>query len=164
MNENKVPSNESTFWITKALQLPTKIKLNISDVYSSSSSIELLEFTDDEGITVTQMEESNIKIITTGAYLLIQIIGDKNNSSKYKYIGIAQGDVEEDGDIKVMFLRWIDDSGINFQVKENDVSYIKFDEVLGILKNPSLKWKVTEYFISLTQLLMHMKNKFLRNE
>ena len=49
------------------IKLPTKIKLNISDMYSSSSSIESLEFTDDEGITVRQMEEPNIKNITTGA-------------------------------------------------------------------------------------------------
>ena len=146
MNENKVPSNESTFWITKALQLPTKIKLNISDVYSSSSSIELLEFTDDEDITVRQMEEPNIKNITTGAYLLIQIVGGKKNSFKYKYIGTPQSDVEEDGDIKVMFLRSIDGIGRNFQVKENDVSCIKFDEVLGILKNPSLKMKGNRIF------------------
>ena len=75
-----------------------------------------------------------------------QIVGGKNNSSKYKYIGIAQSDVEEDGAIKVMFLKSIDDSGINFQVKENDVSYIKFDEVLGILKNPSLKMKGNRVF------------------
>ena len=115
-------------------------------MYSLSSRIESLEFIDDEGITFRQMEEPIIKIITTGAYLLIQIVGGKNNSSKYKYIGIVQSDVEEDGDIKVMFLRSIDDSGRNFQVKENDVSYIKFDEVLGILKNASLKMKGNRIF------------------
>lgn len=54
--------------------------------------------------------------------------------------------MEEDGEIKVMFLRSTDDSGKNFQVKENDISYIRFDEVLGILKNPSLKMKGNRIF------------------
>ena len=59
----------------------------------------------------------------------------------YKYVGMAQRAVKEDGEIKIMFLRSIDDSGKNFQVKEDDVTLVKLDEALDILKIPSLKRK-----------------------
>lgn len=52
----------------------------------------------------------------------------------------------EDIEVKVLFLRSIDDSSRNFQVKENNISYIRFDEVFDILKNPSLKTKKTWYY------------------
>ena len=74
------------------------------------------------------------------------MLKEKKNSSKYKYTEIEQSDVEEDGNIKVVFLRSIDDSERNFQVKENEVSCIKFDEVLDIIKNRSLKMKGNRIF------------------
>ncbi|XP_042907124.1 uncharacterized protein [Parasteatoda tepidariorum] len=126
-------------------------KLNVFDIYSSSSNDSILTDEDNlyslkESNLKHQTREPNCKNITAGTYLLIQILGGKKNKSKYKYVGIAQGDVEDDGDIKVMFLKTIDDSGKNFQVKENGASYIQFDSVLGILKNPNLKMKGNRIF------------------
>ena len=52
-----------------------------------------------------------------------------------------------------MFLRSIDDSDRKFQVKEDYVSYVHFDEVMGIFAKPSLKSKGNVFCYQFVQLV-----------
>lgn len=78
------------------------------------------------------------KEITNGAYLLIKVAGEKKTS--YKYVGIAQSGVEDEY-LKVLFLHSIDSTKKNFKVQDDDISYIKTDEIITILPNPCLLMK-----------------------
>lgn len=73
-----------------------------------------------------------------GTFLLIQVLG---KSITYRYVCIAQTRVDEDGYIKVMFLRSNDSTSANFRIKENDISYIQKEAVIKILENANIKLK-----------------------
>lgn len=66
-------------------------------------------------------------------------MGKKN---VFQYVVISQSGVEEDGEIKVMFLRKKNTEKTAFTPDENDISYIPFDHVIQILPNATMRSKM----------------------
>lgn len=108
----------------------TQKKLIYKEVYTPSSS------EDESEKENTDIENKNG--IMNGTFLLIQVLG---KSITYRYVCIAQTCVDEDGYIKVMFLRSNDSTSANFRIEENDISYIQKEAVIKILENANIKLK-----------------------
>lgn len=86
-------------------------------------------------------EEQDLQFITEkniqpGAYILGNFPGGKRGTTMYRYVCIVQS-VEAD-DVKVMGMRSTDSSKRTFIVKEQDISFIKKAQVLGVLPAPTM--------------------------
>lgn len=113
-------------------QLSSKVKF--SDVYSDS---------DDEPSESCCSKSNNL--VKNGVYVLVSVSsqqGTKKQSIKsYRYVAVCQSDFDEDdGEIKVAFLKLCDqEKGAVFKFDdENDVSYIKENQILEVLPEPEL--------------------------
>ena len=81
------------------------------------------------------IEKENIHVskIKQGVCVLVQISSLKQN---YIYLGKALSEVEEDGEVKIMFFKSIDNTATKFKLVESDLSYIPFDNLLAIVPEP----------------------------
>lgn len=133
-------------------------------VYGSSSS-------DDEDLATVsarlRYEQNNIKsgagssishyldkdnvhpnLIYPGTFLLIDVPTQKNN--KYRYAAMADTTVEEDGEVKVTFLKSQGPDAKTFAVNHKDVSYVSYEQIVKILPKPRLKIKGTSRYYCFT--------------
>lgn len=85
-----------------------------------------------------EMERPSDENIQTGKYLLVQFRGGKRNAVNYRYVCCVQSGLDTDEELKVMGLRSVDSTKRNFTVNESDVSYIKYDQILGALPDPDI--------------------------
>lgn len=121
-------------------------------VYSSSSS-------DDEGLKILShqlrghenandvstscgLNKGNLhpSLIFPGTFLLINVPFKKNNVM-YRYVAIADTTVDEDGEVKVTFLRCLRNAANMFRIDGKDVSYIAYEQIIKILPKPQLQKK-----------------------
>lgn len=110
------------------------IKTRYSDIYSSTSS----EVSSDEDqIVGKEVTESNIKV---GTYMLVKFKAAGRRNSVYRYAVVAQNDIEEDGEVKVMTLSAINNERKIYKTVDDDISYIHFDQILKILPEPMFKF------------------------
>lgn len=71
---------------------------------------------------------------------------------RYAYAAIAQADLEEDGEIKVMFLRVCKLEGKQaFKADPQDISYINFHDILEVLPSPAVCSRRDEIFYIYTK-------------
>lgn len=54
----------------------------------------------------------------------------------YRYVGIAETCVDEEGEIKVTFLKSIRNNARDFKVDYKDISYVTYEQVLKIIPKP----------------------------
>lgn len=132
-----------------------KVPLRTSDVFSDSSS-------EDEYSTTTTTA-TNVSCITPVSYDALQIgifvvvnfaLGNKKEKSK-NYIGVVQSNVDEEREVKVMFLKMCDNNKYLYCCDENDVSYICYDQIIGILPVPSLLVKGDRVFYKFDQEVLN---------
>lgn len=84
----------------------------------------------------TAIHPRNIPI---GTYLLIKIMCGK--SKQYNYVGITESEFD-DSEVKVTFLRCVDETKCVFRLDQNDVSFVDFKDIIKILDDiPSIKMK-----------------------
>lgn len=113
-------------------------KLKISDVYSSDSDSNTTSMDEECELKV---DESIQKVlpdnIKAGKYMLAAFKTDGAICNfKYKYVVVAQEEMDDDGEVKVMCLKTIKDCGKLFRADENDISYIRFEQIIKILPEP----------------------------
>lgn len=122
--------------ITNAVE--NKVKLNVDEIYDSD---------DDELPLCSLKAKAEKKAVKTGKYILVSLKSDKkHNSNNYKYVAVCQADFE-DNEIKVAFLKLCDSKTKDlFKLEENDLSYIKEDQILQILPEPKLVLKGCRVF------------------
>lgn len=112
--------------------------LKVSEVYSSDSSDFNDISTDEESVDnpVQEVLSSNIK---AGKYMLAEFKTNRSTHNiKYKYVVVAQEDMDED-EVQVMCLKTIKDCGKFFRADEDDVSYIHLEQIVKILPEPKCK-------------------------
>ena len=80
-----------------------------------------------------------VDLIKPGTFLLVEFTSDRKKHIKYRYAAIAQSTVEEDGDVKVMCMKCVRDTGKTFKVDERDVSYVLFESIISVLPQPQIK-------------------------
>ncbi|KAL3274961.1 hypothetical protein HHI36_019737 [Cryptolaemus montrouzieri] len=76
----------------------------------------------------------------TGQYLLVKLettMGRKQ--SVFKYLVVSQSCVDDDDEIRVMFLKSLDKTKKTYRIDENDVSFSKKFQILDILPEPTMK-------------------------
>ncbi|CAG4983415.1 unnamed protein product [Parnassius apollo] len=101
-------------------------------VYGSSSD------SDDK----SQIDKENRKSMAVDdkfRFQNVHIEEDQVASTSYDKISQqALSSIEEDGEIKVMFLRVVSNDAKKFRVDEKDISYVNYEDVISILPVPSL--------------------------
>nr|CAI5836576.1 unnamed protein product [Callosobruchus analis] len=78
--------------------------------------------------------------ISEGVHVLVKLSGGKNRY--YTYLGKALSSVEEDGDVKIMFFKSVDDSGKLFKLVSGDISYEPYEIIVKIAIEPTKKKEV----------------------
>ena len=84
--------------------------------------------------------------IIKGTYILVEFVSEKKRKTKYYYIAVAQDDLEDDGEVKVMFLKACDNTLTIFKLDDNDVAYISFEQIQKILPMPTVIQKGDRLF------------------
>ncbi|CAH0553265.1 unnamed protein product [Brassicogethes aeneus] len=113
-------------------------KVRYEDVYSDD--------TDDEPCC-----SKPPSLVKTGSYVLVAFTKNKikkDTNNNYRYVGVCQSDIDNDGEVTVTFLKLIDDQKNlqTFKLDENDKSYILQDQILEVLPEPSLLLKGNRVF------------------
>lgn len=81
--------------------------------------------------------------ISAGTFVLVKMKSDK---SEYRYVGVCQNRVDEEGEVKIMFMRVGDESCKTFKMDEDDVSYVQYEDIICILGSPTIKMKGVRLF------------------
>ncbi|CAG9783815.1 unnamed protein product [Diatraea saccharalis] len=119
-------------------------------VYSTPSS------SDDEFLaSYSQPSVSNIKErqlikkenihptkISDGVHVLVKVSSVKDKH--YTYLRVAKSEVDEEGDVKIMFHKTVDKTGKRFKAVDTDISYEPYDNILEIVPNPKIVVKDDE--------------------
>lgn len=86
-----------------------------------------------------------------GDFLLVKVYTTKGKSF-HTYACIAQSDIEEDGEIKVVFLKCVKGGKI-FVIDEKDVSYVAHEDIIKKLDFPDIQRKRgVDYYIFLNNI------------
>lgn len=135
-------------------------KLKFSDVYTDSeqeeSSCQIVKALSDNIIDVPSFNivedpgpstSSGLKV-KHGTFLLVQIETKAKVKKIYKYVAVAQGEIE-DAEVKVMFLKSASGQDSNlFVMDDEDVAYISYIQILEILPEPDIKVMGNRIFYS----------------
>lgn len=141
-----------------------KTKSVYSDIYSSSDSevnepVEYID-TEDEEIDLDEMicstdPEANLPIlqqpcpgnIRKGIYILVKLVGGERKKTTYQYVAVCQTDLEDDdGEVKVMYLNVAGENATLFKTNESDISYIDYNQIIGVLPSRNIKLKGNRVF------------------
>nr|XP_053604393.1 uncharacterized protein LOC128671702 [Plodia interpunctella] len=79
------------------------------------------------------------KLPIKGDFLLVKV-HDTKRKSYHTYACIAQDDIEDDGEIRVTFLKCVK-GGKLFVINENDISYVAYEDIVRKLPMPELQCK-----------------------
>ncbi|GBM33673.1 hypothetical protein AVEN_203708-1 [Araneus ventricosus] len=84
--------------------------------------------------------------VRPGAYVLVNVFGDKRSKGHYRYVGVCHQYDAEDGELKVTYFRATDENCQLFRYMEEDISYVDFDQIISILPNPNIVIKGNRVF------------------
>lgn len=126
--------------------LHTKRRLVYSEVYSSTESSESdCEQTveDNPQVPTYKITRSDVK---SGVFVLVEVCcvrpaGNKKPKlqKKFTYVGVCQDEVDDEGDVKIMFLKSTSQDGKTFKDSGEDISFVKFEQITCKLPVPDLK-------------------------
>lgn len=109
------------------------------EIYSSSDESDAecdIQKTGPQNLEVEVPSTSGKKQgISKGQYMLVEVF-TKDKKKKYYYVAVAQDDMEEDGEVRVMFLKALDSSKKKFYPDERDVSYVEYEQIKEVLEDP----------------------------
>lgn len=84
----------------------------------------------------THLDDIHPRNIEDSIHVLVKVKSERN--IQYTYAGVAKTNVDEEGDVLVMFLKTVDDSGRLFKLVENDLSDVPYEDLIKILPNPKV--------------------------
>lgn len=106
-------------------------RFRYSDVYTDS---------EEDQFDILAKPSGSRNEIKAGQFVLIELVSVKNK--RQKYVGISQTCIDQDYNIKVMYMTTVSGQTNNEQLFkiENSKSYIvTFKEICGVLKYPEIK-------------------------
>ncbi|CAG9818887.1 unnamed protein product [Phaedon cochleariae] len=121
--------------LIKNVQCSKQHNQRYDDIYNSS---------DDEPLSSLVPKSCSSKpasMIQTGSFVLVEIENEKrrmNSAIKYNYVGVCQTEIEEDGEVKVLFLKICDQHNQLFKMDDNDISHVTSEQILSVLPEPKL--------------------------
>ncbi|CAG5051670.1 unnamed protein product [Parnassius apollo] len=120
-------------------------KFDLSGLYVSRQNDNLPTYDlpggGDEQQPSTSGQQNNLP--GRGDYLLVKVYGAKGKS--YSYCCVAQSDIEDDGEIKVTFLKAVK-RGKLFILNQKDISYVAYEDIIRKLPNPDVEYKRGEVY------------------
>ncbi|CAF4937685.1 unnamed protein product [Pieris macdunnoughi] len=82
--------------------------------------------------------------VKNGDFVLVEY---NINNKKYRYAGVCSSDFdEEEGEIRVTFLKISNEDATFFRINDNDVSDVKWEQILTILPVPNIRMKGNRVF------------------
>ncbi|CAG9790675.1 unnamed protein product [Diatraea saccharalis] len=119
--------------ITKQLQELTNRRQNIySKIYNSESD---KSYSSDKEPSASY--DINAKI-GRGDFLLVKLYVDASKTKSYTYACKTLTEIEDDGEIQVMFLRVVDENAKRFRLDKKDISYVNHENIVKKLPVPAL--------------------------
>lgn len=74
--------------------------------------------------------------IIGGSFIIVNVKNKKNLS--YRYVAVCSTALEDNGEVEVTFLKRAGDQHNTFKIDENDVSYVHYTDIIGVLTPPNL--------------------------
>lgn len=138
--------------ISNIVAAPRKTYYNT--VYSSSSSSDDLPLASLNQPSVSnikemqQIEKENVHPtkIYDGVHVLVKVSSVKNKH--YTYLGVAKSEVDDEGDVKIMFYKTLDNTGKRFKAIETNISYEPYENIVEIVPNPKTVVKGKRVFFN----------------
>jgi len=109
-------------------------KLRYEDVYSDSEDEDSLPPVEH----FPQYSNYEVKDIKPNCWVLVKIESEGRRSIPFRYVGICQSEVDEEGEILVMFAKKCGNN-MKFTINEKDEKFIKKEQVLTVLGQPDMK-------------------------
>lgn len=142
---NKNPNQKSK--LKRQKNIPRK------RIYSSSSASELSVDFDEEFYTETDktqehvfLEETSVNKMREGVHVLVEFVGGSKKKKRNTHMLQIQNQMDEEGEIKIMCLKANDDKRTVYKIDENDISYVKFEQIKKILPQPKLTMRGNRIF------------------
>lgn len=79
--------------------------------------------------------------VKQGTFVLVEFVSGSKQKIKYKYVGLCKSELDEDGDVRIMYLKNCGERNTLFKLNESDVSDVTFDQIVAILPDPMLRLK-----------------------
>lgn len=76
-------------------------------------------------------------LLSAGDFLHVFVYGVNKKKKMYSYVCKALTPIEEDGEVKVMFLRVVSDDAKTFRIDTNDISHVSYEDIIKILPIPA---------------------------
>lgn len=118
-------------------------KLDVAAVYTDSEEDvpnEMVAQTSTHLINSSNIDNADTPMsVKNGDFVLVEY---QINNKKYRYAGVCSSDFdEEEGDIRVTFLKVSNEDGTLFKINDNDMSDVKWEQILTILPVPNILMK-----------------------
>ncbi|KAF9422926.1 hypothetical protein HW555_001469 [Spodoptera exigua] len=104
-------------------------RLQVQDVFTDSEDDMPLA-----SISQNAQEKSKISY-SSGDYVLVKLI---LNRKEYRYAAVCSKYDDEDGELTVKFLKVSNDTGTEFQLNENDIADVPYEDILHKLPVPKV--------------------------
>lgn len=153
INKRKIEYPEAS---TSGKQQKIKKKKKPRQIENSSSSDEAEIVLDDisDGSFENESHENEVLDINpctlsdlaTGNFIFVNFKGGKRGVTKFKYVCAIENIEENIEEIKVVGLKSVDSTYHNFAVVETDISYITFNQIIGLLPMPLIHNKGERIF------------------
>lgn len=118
-------------------------KFDVAAVYTDSEEDvpnEMVAQTSTHPINSSDMDNADTPMsVKNGDFVLVEY---QINNKKYRYAGVCSSDFdEEEGDIRVTFLKISNEDGTLFKINDNDMSDVKWEQILTKLPVPNIFMK-----------------------
>ncbi|CAG9793034.1 unnamed protein product [Diatraea saccharalis] len=79
-----------------------------------------------------------LKQVSVGDFLHVNVYTSANKKKISFYVCKALSDIDEDGEVKVVFLRAVTKDAKRFRIEETDISYVDYEDIITILPTPAI--------------------------
>lgn len=97
-----------------------------------------------ESVKSAQEEDVCLQIpsvygVKKGTFVLVEFVSGSRKRTKYRYVGLCKSELDEDGDVRIMYLKNCGEKNTLFKLNESDISDVNFDQIVAILPDPMLR-------------------------
>ena len=132
--EDVYTSDSEVEGINEAPLVKERSKLKVEDLSRTSAESDA----EQEDMQVnTNFNWDNLKL---GVFVVVRLKSVSTKKETFrKFVGVIQDDPDNDGDIKVMFMRPNLNDLSRFFPNEKDISYVTFEEIVCVLLQPEVE-------------------------
>lgn len=122
--------------ITASSCKPKKVVLKVENVFSASE-----EECDTKPRICAPKSKSPLRCVPTdsikeGSFVVVSFAN--RNRKPIKFVGVVQSEIDDENELKIMFMKNCSSDRSVFVFDENDVSYVLADQVVGVLPFPAI--------------------------